>query len=91
MSLIKIIKNPRITEKGSIAAENNTYVFDVAESANKTEVKKAITALYKVVPIKVNILSVPKKNIVVKGKKGTKNGGKKAVVYLKKEDKIEFI
>ncbi len=86
-----IIKNPRITEKGSYAAEHNVYTFDVYPGANKTEIKKMIFALYKVKPLKVNILPVPKKNIVYKGKTGIRGGGKKALVFLKKGDKIEFI
>jgi ribosomal protein L23 len=34
---------------------------------------------------------VQDKQVMSKGKKGVKSGGKKALVYLKKEDKIEFI
>lgn len=89
--MTKIIKNPRITEKASFNQEQNIYTFNVSASANKTEIKKAIFALYKVKPIKVNVLSVPRKNIMSKGKKGIRGGGKKALVYLKKEDKIEII
>jgi large subunit ribosomal protein L23 len=86
-----ILKNPRVTEKASFASEQNVYTFDISASANKTEIKKAIFALYKVHPIKVNVLPVPKKKTMSKGKAGTKGGGRKAFVYLKKEDKIEFI
>jgi large subunit ribosomal protein L23 len=85
------IKNPRITEKASGAYDNNIYTFDVSATANKTEIKKAIFTLYKVKPTKVNVLPVPKKNTMVRGIKGVKQGGRKAVVYLKKGDKIEFI
>jgi len=85
------IKNPRITEKASDASEKNIYVFNVATSANKTEIKKAIFSLYKVKPIKVNILPIPHKKVIFKGKKGLKGGGKKAVVYLKEGDKIEIV
>ena len=88
---MKLIKKPRITEKASFHAEQNVYTFDVEKSANKTEIKKAIFQLYKVRPVKVNILMVPKKQVFVKGKKGTRGGGKKALVYLKKGDKIEII
>ncbi|MFA6524502.1 MAG: 50S ribosomal protein L23 [Candidatus Paceibacterota bacterium] len=88
---MKIIKKPRITEKASFSAEQNVYTFDVSQSANKTEIKKAIFELYKVKPTKVNILMVPSKQIFSKGKKGVKSGGKKALVYLKKGDKIEII
>lgn len=91
MIIMKIIKNPRVTEKASFIAEKNVYTFNVAQSANKTEIKKAIFELYKVKPAKVNILTVPAKKISVRGKIGIKSGGKKALVYLKKGDKIEFI
>jgi len=87
----QIIKNPRVTEKASFNAEQNVYTFDISQSANKTEIKKAIFALYKVHPVKVNVLNVPRKKTMSKGKVGTKGGGRKALVYLKKEDKIEFI
>jgi large subunit ribosomal protein L23 len=90
-SPLHIIKNPRITEKASYAIEHNVYTFDVADSANKTEIRKAIFDLYKVKPVRVNVLSIAKKNIVMKGKRGIKSGGKKALVYLKEGDKIEFI
>ncbi len=86
-----IIKNPRITEKASFAQEQNVYTFDVSREANKTEIKKAIFTLYKVKPIKVNVLPVPRKNIMSKGRAGVKGGGRKALVFLKKGDKIEFI
>ncbi len=91
MTTYKIIKNPRVTEKASFAMEQNVYTFDVTASANKTEIKKAIFSLYKVKPLKVNILPVPKKEVMSRGIKGSKGGGRKALVYLKKGDKIEFI
>ncbi|MFA6586040.1 MAG: 50S ribosomal protein L23 [Candidatus Paceibacterota bacterium] len=89
--ILKTIKNPRVTEKASNAFEKNVYVFNVADSANKKEIKKAIFSLYKVNPVKVNVLPVPYKNTFSKGKSGVKGGGKKAVVYLKEGDKIEIV
>lgn len=86
-----IIKNPRITEKASNLTAGNAYTFDVASNANKTEIKKAVSALYKVHPVRVNILAIPKKHIVVRGKIGSRGGGKKAVVYLKKGEEIKFV
>ena len=88
---MQIIKNPRVTEKGSFAMEQNVYTFDITADANKTEIKKAIFALYKVKPVKVNVLPVPRKKIMSKGKVGIRGGGRKAFVYLKKGEKIEFI
>ncbi len=86
-----LIKNPRVTEKGSFLAEKDVYTFNVEENANKTEIMKTIFKLYKVHPTKVNILPIAKKNINFRGKTSKKGGGKKAYVYLKKGDKIEFV
>ncbi len=93
MSTIKtnLIKDPRVTEKASNAMEQNVYTFNVAPSATKGEVKKSFFSLYNIKPVKVNILPIPYKNTLSKGKKGVRGGGKKAVVYLKKGDKIEFV
>ena len=87
-----IIKNPRVTEKASHAFESNVYTFDISKGATKNEIKKTIEELYKVKAVKVNVLAVPKKK-VMKGriKEGVRGGGRKALVYLKKGDKIDFI
>lgn len=89
--MANLIKNPRITEKSSNAFEHNVYTFDVTENANKTEIKKAIFALYKVKPVKVNVIPVLSKKVMSRGKAGVKSGGKKALVYLKEGDKIELV
>lgn len=86
-----VIKNPRVTEKGAYKAEANVYTFDVASGANKNEVKKAIFALYKVKPLQVNILAVPAKRKNFKGRPSVGAKTKKAFVYLKKGDKIDFV
>lgn len=91
----KIIKKPRITEKGAIVADrDNVYTFNVDKEATKIEIKKAIEKIYKVIPTKVAIAKIPSKKVRVRGqrsKNGVKGGGKKAYVYLKKGDKIEFV
>lgn len=69
----------------------NVYTFDVVGKGSKPEIKKAVFALYKVKPIKVNVLAVPKKRISLRGRPAVHGGGRKALVYLKPGDKIEFI
>ena len=86
----RIIVRPRVTEKATISAENNVYVFEVAIDANKIQIKEAIKHLYKVDPVKVNIVAIPAKKIIYRGKKGVKARGKKAYVYLKDGDKISI-
>jgi len=86
-----VILRPHITEKASILAESNAYTFEVKTSANKTEIEKAIKELYKVTPKKINIAYSPAKKVITRGKPGVKKGKKKAIVYLEKGDKIEFV
>mgnify|MGYP000935111491 CR=1 FL=1 len=87
-----IIKKPRITEKSGIQAEmSGVYTFEVTAKANKKNVAKAVKELYKVTPVKVNITNLPAKIVFTRGKAGRKSGLKKAVVYLKKGDKIDFV
>lgn len=81
----------RITEKAALAAEKNGYTFLVADNATKPEIKAAVKEIYKVTPTRVNIIAGVKKNIIRRGRKGVKSANKKAIVYLKKGDKIEFI
>ncbi len=82
---------PRITEKSGIMGESlNVYTFEVSQSATKHSIEKEIKSLYKVTPEKVRIVNLPAKNVLVRGKKGTQSAIKKALVYLKKGDKIDF-
>ncbi len=85
--------NPRITEKATDKQmDNNTYTFDVLSSVTKSEIKSAVETIYGVTVLKVNVVRVPRKTIVTRrGKKGFKSGGKKAYVYVKKGDTIEFV
>ena len=86
-----LIKSSRITEKAALAADKGRYTFNVKNSATKNEIKKAIKVMYKVTPTKVAVIQVAPKNVTRRGVVGIKSGGKKAVVYLKKGDKIEFV
>jgi large subunit ribosomal protein L23 len=86
-----VLIKPRITEKASFKAEmDNVFVFEVTKDSNKKSISKAVSELYKVNPVRVNITTNPSKNVFVRGKKGVKSGVKKAYVYLKKGDKIEL-
>lgn len=86
-----VIESPRITEKAAYRAEKGVYVFNVTPRSNKTQIAQAILAIYNVKPVKVNITQITKKSVMLRGKRGTKGGGKKAYVYLKKGDSIEII
>ncbi len=87
-----VLLRPRITEKASMqASESNVYVFEVDAMATKKDIRGEVVRLYKVIPIKVAVVPIKRKQVVVRGKYGKTSGGKKAYVYLKKGDKIEFV
>ena len=46
MSVYDIIRRPIITEKAMEHMEHNKYTFEVAKTANKTEIKKAIETIF---------------------------------------------
>jgi len=87
----KFILRPHITEQSTFLAKQNVYTFRVSPSANKIIIKKAIKEMCGFEPIKIHIINVPLKKRIVRGKVGIKSGYKKALVYLKESDKIEFI
>ena len=82
-SRVNAIVRPHITEKAAILAEKGTYVFEVARDTNKIEIAKAIEALYNV--------NLPNTRVFVRNRKGVKSGIRKALVTLKKGDKIEVV
>lgn len=87
-----ILINPRITEKGAYLAEANCYVFNVTQSANKTQIAQAVRTIFKVTPRRVTVAAVPRKRSMTRGtnRVGKTAQGKKAYVYLKKGDTIEL-
>ena len=90
-SINNVLISPRVTEKATFLAEENVYVFNVSPRSNKKDITKAVLTFYKVTPKKIRVVRIPRKKVLVRGKKGVKSGGKKAYVYLKKGDKIESL
>ncbi|HRH26147.1 MAG TPA: 50S ribosomal protein L23 [Candidatus Paceibacterota bacterium] len=90
-SLGTIIVSPRITEKATfVAGKHNAYLFNVNQGATKPLITKAVREIYGVTPVRVTTARTPAKRVVVRGKAGKKQAVKKAYVYLKEGDKIEF-
>ena len=80
---------PVITEKSTMAAENNQVVFRVPLTATKPEIAEAVEALFKVKVKGVNTLRVKGKNKVFKGRPYTRSTVKKAVVTLEEGHSID--
>lgn len=86
----QIILQPILSEKSLSGTEIGKYVFVVATDANKHQVTESMKSIYKVDVIKVNMITVQPEDKMVKGRyKAHAKGFKKAIVTLKKGQKIE--
>ena len=89
-NLLDTIVSPVITEKATILSEFNKMVFRVHKGASKNSIKKSIEKIFKVNVIKINTINLRGKNKIVRGRKSSKPGYKKAIVTLKKGQVIDL-
>ena len=89
-NLFDTIVSPAITEKATTLSEFNKTVFRVHKNASKNSIKKSIEKIFKVNVIKINTINLKGKTKLVRGKKSTKPGLKKAIVTLKKGQSIDL-
>ncbi len=86
-----IILKPIITEKSMDELQNGKYTFKVATDSNKSEIKKAVEALFDVKVAKVNTLNCNGREKRVGRYVGKTADWKKAIVTLTEDSKtIEF-
>ncbi len=83
------IVSPVITEKATIASENNQFVFKVRRAATKPQIKAAIEKLFDVKVTAVNTLLRKGKSKVFRGVRGKQQDVKKAVVTLADGHRID--
>jgi large subunit ribosomal protein L23 len=88
-----IIKRPIITEKSTALSrgEDKSYLFEVAMTAEKDEIREAIENLFDVKVKDVNTVISRGKVKQVKRVTGKRNNRKKAYVTLQKGYSINFI
>ena len=89
-NLLDTIVSPVITEKATSLSEFNKMVFKVHKGASKNSIKKSIEKIFKVNVIKINTINLRRKNKIVRGRKSSKPGYKKAIVTLKKGQSIDL-
>jgi len=90
-SVDKILIAPQITEKATMLAQKNQYVFKIHPEANKNEIKKAIEKLYGIQVLDVKIINIPGKKRRLGRISGWKKGYKKAIVKIKEGQKLEIM
>ena len=84
------IISPNITEKSTALSEFNKIVFKVHKGASKSSIKRSIEKIFKVNVVKINTINLKGKTKLVRNKKATKSGYKKAIITLKKGQSIDL-
>jgi len=90
MHLYEVLRRPLITEKNTLLQAQGRYVFEVADKANKQQVRQAVETAFKVKVTAVNVMTVPGKKRHMGRREVQSPSWKKAVVTLKPGDKIEL-
>jgi large subunit ribosomal protein L23 len=85
-----VIVSPVVTEKSTMASEQNQVVFNVAKKASKPEIKAAVEALFGVKVTGVNTLVRKGKLKRFRGRLGRQSDVKKAVVTLAEGQSIDI-
>jgi len=92
LHIYDVLRRPVVSEKTAVMTdEKNQYVFEVAEEANKIQIKEAIQVIFEVEVVKVNTMIVPAK----RGRRGRNwymrsKQWKKAIVTLAADQTIEL-
>lgn len=90
--IYEVIKRPLFTEKGmDLKERENKILIQVHPEANKHEIKQAMEEIFKVKVEKVATVSIPGKTRRYGKYVGKRSDKKKAVITLKKGEKLDFI
>jgi large subunit ribosomal protein L23 len=83
-----ILIEPVLSEKANQLREEGKYVFKVAMSATKTQIKEAVRKLFNVHPVSCTTMVVGGKPKRLRYRSGYTSTWKKAIVRLSKDEKI---
>ena len=91
-NLYTVMKKPLFTEKGNNLKETeNKILIEVSRDANKIDIKRAIEEIFKVKVEKVSTISMRGKWKRFGRSIGKRPDRKKAIITLKKGEKLDFI
>ena len=85
-----VILSPVVSEKSYALIDQNAYTFLVHRGANKTEIRKAVEAIWGVRVAKVNTINRKGKKKRFRLTEGRRADSKRAIVRLVEGDKIEI-
>ena len=86
----RTLVKPLVTEKAANLSEHGKYAFIVNINANKIEVAKAVSDVYGVKVMSVNMIKMKGKAVTRGRIKGSRSDFKKAIVTLKKGETIQI-
>ena len=89
--LLSVIRAPRVSEKSARLAESNQYVFEVASTATKADVKTAIEQLFSVTVEAVNVVNAKGKTKTFRFRSGRRSDQRKAYVRLAEGQSIDVM
>ena len=81
-SLFSVLRAPKVSEKTARLAESNQYVFEIAKTATKADVKAAIEHLFNVKVLAVNVANIKGKSKAFRQRAGRRSDKRKAYVRL---------
>ena len=90
INLFDKILFPIVTEKSTNLSSQNKVTFKVPNKANKNNLKKSIEKIFKVNVTKINIINKQNRTKVTRGRKVKVSGYKKAIITLKKGQRIDL-
>lgn len=88
--LYTVLKRPLVTEKSTLLAEQNKYVFEVERTATKIDIARAAELLFKVKVTDVQTTAIKPKKKRVGARIGETKPGKKAVITLAEGNSIDI-
>ena len=89
MNYSDILIEPVVSEKANELRSQNKYVFKVAPSATKTEIKEAVAKLFNVKVVDCTTINVMGKMKRLRGKPGRTSSFKKAIVRVAAGETIQ--
>ena len=88
----EVIRAPRVSEKTARLQEvSNQYVFEIAKTATKADVKAAVEQIFSVNVKAVNVVNVKGKSKSFKFRQGRRGDWRKAYVTLAEGQSIDVM
>jgi large subunit ribosomal protein L23 len=89
--ILAVLRAPLVSEKTARIQEMNQYVFEVASTATKADVKSAVESLFNVTVEAVNVMNVKGKNKTFRNRAGRRGDWRKAYVRLAEGQTIDVM